>query len=814
LRKIAAICVNISTQANKGIFFYYVPPRMENKLKVGCRVMVPFGNQICEGFIVEFITDEIKHNLKEINDIIDDEPIISQEMVEIARWVSSYYLTPLHRVLEYILPPYARIKKEKWVKLEDINGIEQTMTTLALFDPLVKDLVNTLKKEPVRLDRLAKKFGSQSHKTLEDLRSRGLVNIFWKFTPLGKEKIVINYKAISLDADNQLENLNRAPKQKEIYSYLLKNGPQSKAHLCQYFHTSTALLNSLVQKGLIEQVEVQEKRLPQTNQEFADHSFFQLNKYQKEAIDKITEAMDADSHQPFLIHGITGSGKTEVYLAAIKAALKKGKGSIFLVPEIALTPQVVGRFKSILGEKVVVMHSNLSQGERLDVWESLRTGQAQVIIGVRSAIFAPVKNLGLIIIDEEHETTYKQSEPAPRYHAREVALKRSQLVNGILILGSATPSIESFYRAQTGQYSLIEMPVRATPNSLPQVKVVDLREEFKIGNKSIFSHELALAITESLKKNEQVILFLNRRGFSTFVLCRECGAPLKCRNCSVPLTFHLMPGEMRCHYCNYKTPIPKRCPSCGSAFIRHFGTGTEQVVQEIRRLWPDAKVTRMDMDTTGTKNAHQNLLGAFKKGDFNILVGTQMITKGLDFPNVTLVGVLAADLSLNLPDYNSGERTFQLLTQVAGRAGRGEKEGQVIIQTYNPDHYSIIAGKNQDFKQFYRQEIEARRVMSYPPFAILIRVLVSDFQEEGIIRFLQELVSNIKDELSPDMEILGPAQAPIAKIKGRFRWQIILKGNDLNHLRRAVQYGLQSMDKGETSNTLRVIIDVEPQSIL
>lgn len=814
LPKIAAICVNVYTKTNRGIYYYFVPPRMENKLKIGCRVLVPFGAQTCEGFVIKFPKEEISYNLKEIKEIIDEEPMISQEMVELALWVSNYYLSPLHKVLDYILPPYARIKKEKWVKLEENKDITQIINTLALLDPLVSQLVDTLKKSPCKLDKLVKRFGSKSLKTLEDLQCRGLVTFYWQFSSQGKEKTITFYRAIETNEDLQTGLLKRAPKQREIYNYLLKNGCQSKAHLYEIFKTNNSPLNSLVEKGLVEHVEVREKRLPQVHEEFIDTSIIDLNPFQKKAIKEIQEAMDAALQKIFLIHGVTGSGKTEVYLASIKAAVKKGKGAILLVPEIALTPQVVGRFKSILGEKVVVMHSNLSQGERLDVWESLRTGQAQVIIGVRSAIFAPVKNLGLIIIDEEHETTYKQSEPDPRYHARDVALKRIELVNGILILGSATPSIESYYRTQIGEYTLIEMPERATQNSLPEVKVVDLREEFKKGNKSIFSGELATAITQALARKEQVILFLNRRGFSTFVLCRECGAPLKCRHCSIPLTYHAVPGELKCHYCNFKRPNPKRCPNCGSPFIRYFGTGTQQVVHEINRLWPNAKVTRMDVDTTTTQNSHQKLLGTFKKGQSDILVGTQMITKGLDFPNVTLVGVIAADISLNLPDYNSGQKTFQLLTQVAGRAGRGEKEGMVFIQTYNPDHYSVVAGKNQDFQQFYQQEIEVRKLMDYPPFTFLVRVLVSDYKEKSTIGFLEDLFQIIKNNFNEGIDIFGPAQAPLAKIKNRYRWQMILKGKDLDLLRTAIQAGLKKQSKRETNKTLRVIIDVEPQSIL
>lgn len=812
---IAQVAVNITKKIDREIFHYRIPPHMRSSIKIGCRVQVPLGFQICEGFVIDFPQETKVKELKEIQEIIDTNPIISQEMVTLAIWVSEKYLCPLYRVLDYILPPYARIKKEKWVELT--NTLGDMVDTLSILDPLADKILKELGKGPQRLETIVNKFSLKSQTVLEDLEKRGLVNFYYNFKNQGSAKYLTYIESqISKEHLEEIINqkLKRAPKQAEIIKYLTKQGPCNLTQLCRIFSINSSSLISLEKKGLVKKYKLREERLPEIYKEFENKKKLKFNDDQLKAITEISNQLHVGKFGTFLLHGVTGSGKTEVYLECIKNTLKLGRGAILLVPEISLTPQVIGRFKSILGEQVVVLHSNLSQGERLDVWEKLRSGKAKVLVGVRSAIFAPVQNLGLIVIDEEHETTFKQTEPDPRYHARDVALERSKITGAVLVLGSATPSLESYYRTQRGIYRLLEMPQRVTRRTLPQVEIVDLREEFKIGNKSIFSRKLQENIDRALARGEQVILFLNRRGYSTFVLCRECGKPLQCQNCSISLTFHSFPLEMKCHYCNYSSTVPKRCPSCGSTFIRYFGSGTQQVEMELKKIWPEIKVTRMDVDTTRNKNSHQKLLAEFRRGETNILLGTQMITKGLDFPNITLVGVIAADMSLNLPDYTSSERTFQLLTQVAGRAGRGEKEGKVIIQTYNPTHYSITSGKSQDYHEFYQQELAVRKLMDYPPFSSFIRILISDFKEKTVISCSEKIGQVMQTNFKNRLEILGPAQAPISKIKNRFRWQIILKGNDLEFLRNAARYGLKQVIKEETSKTLRVIIDVEPQSIL
>lgn len=546
---------------------------------------------------------------------------------------------------------------------------------------------------------------------------------------------------------------------------------------------------------------------------FNNKRVLQLNEEQQAALETLDAFLEKGVYQPVLIHGVTSSGKTEIYLRAIETALRLGKGAMVLVPEIALTPQLIGRFRGMLGEQVDVLHSGLSDGERHDVWQKLRSGKLKVIVGVRSAVFAPVQNLGLIIIDEEHETTFKQSEPDPRYHARDVALVRAKMKQAVVVLGSATPSVESFYHGMQGDYQMIYLKRRALQQPFPEVEIVDMATEFKMGNRQIFSRSLVLAMEESISRGEQVILFLNRRGFSSSVLCRECGHTMMCEKCAIALTYHKQQNLLKCHYCDYMIKMPSICPKCGSKFIRHFGSGTEQVEEELLKKWPWLKVLRMDLDTTQHKNAHQDILAQFAKNEAQILIGTQMVTKGLDFPNVTTVGVVAADLTLNMPDYTAPERTFQLLTQVAGRAGRGDKLGKVVIQTYNPEHHSLLMGKTHDYNGFYAHEIKNRELMNYPPFSVMVRILVSDYGAKEAMEMIN-LVADYFHKTYPDLALLGPAEAPIGKIRDRYRFHLILKGEDLELLINMAKDGQRMMNVSRKSKTLRIVIDVEPQSIL
>jgi len=499
---------------------------------------------------------------------------------------------------------------------------------------------------------------------------------------------------------------------------------------------------------------------------------------QAESIAAISAAID-ENRGAFLLRGVTGSGKTEVYLQAIRYALDGSKDAIVLVPEISLTPQMVALFTARFGSSVAVWHSRLSMGEKYAQWWRIKNGKAQVVIGARSAVFAPVRRLGLIILDEEQESSYK-SDMTPKYDAREVAKKRCEIEGGVLVLGSATPSLETYYAAERGDISLLTMPERINSRPMPRVEIIDMRREIAEGNKSIFSRVLIKHIAETLKAKQQSILFMNRRGFSTFVSCRNCGLVMKCPHCDISLVYHWDEAKLQCHYCGYKMPVPKTCPKCRSQYIRYFGAGTQRIEHDIKQVFPHARVVRMDADTVTKKNSHRDIIYAMKRHEIDILVGTQMIAKGLDFPDVTLVGVIAADTALNIPDFRSAEDTFQLVTQVAGRAGRGPKPGIVIVQTYQPDHYSLRAAIKHDYEGFYAQEIEIRKRLHYPPFSDIIKISLEDKNLDQVMNESSALASELRCYLNEMcynnyVEVLGPSPAPMERIKDKYRWQIILK---------------------------------------
>ncbi|CEY29386.1 primosome assembly protein PriA [Streptococcus pneumoniae] len=573
-----------------------------------------------------------------------------------------------------------------------------------------------------------------------------------------------------------------------------------------------APIKALVKKGFISEKYVEVYRNPYDDDDFEQTKPFPLTEEQKQVITPILSSITNETYNPFLLYGVTGSGKTEVYLQSIAAVLKKGKEAIVLVPEIALTPQMVDRFKGRFGSQVAVLHSALSVGEKYDEWRKILRKEVKVVVGARSAVFAPFENLGIIIIDEEHESSYKQ-EDNPRYHARDVAVWRGQYHKCPIVLGSATPTLESFARAKKGVYELLTMEKRMNEQALPTVEIVDMREELRDGNRSMFSKALHEKIADRLEKKEQMVLFLNRRGHSTFVMCRDCGYVVQCPHCDISLTYHKMNHRLKCHYCSYEENMPTECPACQSTYIRFFGTGTQKVEEEITKLFPEARVIRMDVDTTSRKGMHEKLLKAFGEEKADILLGTQMIAKGLDFPKVTLVGVLTADTMLHLPDFRASEKTYQLLTQVSGRAGRHELPGEVVIQTYTPEHYSIELAKNQQYDVFFDQEMQMRRTRQYPPYYYVVLVTVSHPELLKAVQVTEKIASYLRTHCSQQTMVLGPVASAIPRIKDRYRYQCMIKYKREPNLKNVLKM-VNEHYQAEMQKELQISIDFNPTMLM
>ncbi len=620
------------------------------------------------------------------------------------------------------------------------------------------------------------------------------------------------------DLKKILNTMDRSPKQAAVIRTAMKSPGLTRQELAAAAQTTPKTVDVVVKKGLleisIERVLTGQPRRTADGTELSDKLC--LNSYQATALKHINHTISQNKFGVFLLHGVTGSGKTEVYLQAIASTLETGHQAVTLVPEISLTPQMIELYRGRFGGQVAVLHSALSDGERYNEWRRIMESEAPVVLGTRSAVFAPLPRPGLFIIDEEHESSYKQDDRL-RYHAREVALKRAQLTGAVVVLGSATPSLESQFKAELGRYyRLLKLPHRIDMRPLPPVRVLDMRKELKQGNRGIFSRRLVAAINGCLERGEQALLFLNRRGYNTIVACRECGLVLKCPRCDISLTYHL-DGWLRCHYCNYNAVLPKTCPTCSSRYIRHFGTGTQKVQEEAQKLFPQARIVRMDRDTTTRKGSHYRIINTFLEGRADILIGTQMIAKGLDIPGVTLVGVINADTTLHMPDFRAAERTFQLLTQVAGRTGRGDLSGEVLIQTYSPEHYSIVAAAKHDYGAFYRREMPVRHSLGYPPFNHLARLLFTHKDEEEVKKGAEQakvILDKAVSSQSEHIDILGPAPASLSRIKNRFRWQLVLKGPRRTLLKDVIKEGLAGLEKLRSDFKPTVNVDINPQGML
>jgi primosomal protein N' (replication factor Y) len=723
---------------------YLVPETLSERVGVGSRVRVPFRERSALATVVAILDHSEAKGLRSIEAVIGETPILSKELLELAKWISTYYCCPIEAVMRSLLPQVIRHAKVGWKK--------------QLF-------VRPARKVDIE--------------EVEKLR-------------------------------------RRAPRQAELLEVISRlEAPVRAADLLRQTSLDTQTLRALVKRGLAELREEAVVRDPHADERFVATSNLILNAEQVLALKEITQALDSpENARPILLHGVTGSGKTEIYLQAIRAALERRRSAIVLVPEISLTPQTVERFKGRFAEAqdaVAVLHSHLSEGERHDEWHKIHSGRARIAIGPRSAVFAPLKNLGLIVVDEEHENTYKQEE-APRYHARDVAVVRAKIEKCVVILGSATPSLESYHNATTGKYRLATLTQRIDEKQMPLMRIVDLRQERrKEKAAAILSEKLRAAIADRLEKGEQTILFLNRRGFSTSLLCSNCGEARNCPNCSVALTFHRHIARLSCHLCGHTAAVPKKCPACGQDALIYAGFGTEKVESTVAHIFPKATVRRMDADSMTRKEAYRETLRSFRTGKIDILVGTQMIAKGLHFPNVTLVGIINADLALHLPDFRAGERTFQLLTQVAGRAGRGETPGEVFVQTYTPFSPSIQFARHHDFAGYFQQELEFRERCDFPPFEHAILITVRSAHEARAKFSAETLARRLKETLGPEFILGEPSPAPLEKLQGQFRFHILLRGEAIMRLSRLVR---ETLDKLPFPEDVAVAVDVDPYQLL
>ncbi|WP_027408186.1 primosomal protein N' [Anoxybacteroides tepidamans] len=802
--KVAAVIVDVPARQTDRPFDYQIPEKWEDVLQVGMRVAVPFGARRLQGFVVAIKSHSDVKSLKPIEAILDVAPVLNEELLRLGEYLTETTLCFAISAYQAMLPAAMKAKYEKEIHLVSEQYRSQLDSSI---QPFFSERSVVPWKEIEHTSALSR---------LQKDIQKGYLEVVYQVKEKGTAKTV-KYIAFALPQEQRGQAIDSLPakavKQKQLLTLLLAKESMPLKEALEQSGASYAAVKTLVQKGMLHEYEMETYRDPYGHRDFPKTRPLPLTEEQKRALTPIVESVRAEEHRVFLLYGVTGSGKTEVYMQAIEEVLKRGKQAIVLVPEISLTPQMVERFKGRFGSQVAVLHSGLSIGEKYDEWRKIHRKEVQLVVGARSAIFAPFDNLGMVIIDEEHEASYKQEE-TPRYHARDVAIYRARFHQCPVVLGSATPSLESFARAKKGVYELLTLSKRMSDNGLPTVSVVDMREELRIGNRSMFSRTLFEKLQDRLHKGEQSVLFLNRRGYSTFVMCRDCGYVIRCPHCDISLTYHRAGQRLKCHYCGYEEPIAQRCPSCGSEHIRFFGTGTQKVEEELAKLLPEARVIRMDVDTTSRKGAHERMLAAFGEGKADILLGTQMIAKGLDFPKVTLVGVLTADTMLHLPDFRACEKTFQLLTQVSGRAGRHQLPGEVIIQTYTPEHYSINLAARHDYETFYQKEMSLRKLYGYPPFYYLTLITVSHSELTKAVSITEKISSYLRAHLSKEAIILGPVASPIARLHDRYRYQCMIKykreANFTQMLKNVVDRYQQEMSQGD----LLITIDTNPYMMM
>jgi len=776
----AEVVVN-SPGAQRRTFCYAVPSNMS--VEVGHAVEVPFGPKVAQGIVVELLEIPSVEDTREIKGFIDPQPIISPTHIKLARWISDHYLSPISDAVALMTPP--GFERRVITYLTANPNIDEDM--FASLTPEQKRILDIVGNSKIDSKEIEKALGKrQSVAMIKQLVQKRLLDKTYK---LGAPKVnpkISSYIRLAVEAQeakgeaDRLRRENRAYKQAGLLDFL-RASPYLSLDIVKRFGFTSAVVAELKKKELIFVDKVRVYRDPLAHRNFQLDIIPELTHLQEGVWSDVKSTiLITKKSDVFLLHGVTGSGKTEIYLRALEQIIAVGKKAIVLVPEIALTPQTVARFASRFPGRIAVLHSKLSMGEQFDEWWRIKQGEFDVVIGPRSAVFAPQPDLGLIVVDEEHEGTYKQYEQSPRYHAKDVAIELAKLTGAVVILGSATPDVISYHRSRLGEYRLLELPERIAKGE-KQIKIVDMREELKAGNRSIFSRSLESSIGRALADKEQVILFLNRRGTATFVQCRDCGYVLQCKRCDISMTYHSAAEDLVCHHCNNRESLPSNCPQCRSGRIKFLGLGTQKVEEEINRIFPQARLMRWDRDAISSKYSHEEILERFMAHEADVLIGTQMIAKGLDFPLVTLVGIINADVNLNLPDFRSAERTFQLLFQVAGRAGRGSLGGQVIVQSYLPEHYAVSCVSKGGYNCFYDQEISLRRQYWNPPFSRLARLIYTDTDDELCRKEADALYRQLKEEADSwgmPVSLIGPAPAFVRRVRGRYRWQIIMRSED------------------------------------
>jgi len=806
----------------RSLFTYSIPDHLRESIRPGTRVQVPFRKKSLIGVVIDLPTTAPQDTkIRDITKSIDHTPALTPKLIELGQWIANYYLAPVGEVFRAMLPPPTEIRTQRLIAITSagrdaaasLSGGELTHGLSRNESDFLANL--SAKKEPVPYSAAAK--FKIDPTVIDRLRKQNLIEI--RESLLGrkpKTQRVVAWKSQRSDNAQAEPPAPLDEKAARVRDQLIERGPLPLPHVLKLAGVSRAIIDRMLRSNLLESWE---ERIDPTDDPF-DSGYeapaHELNADQESAFTAIKTRFELGEFGVLLLHGVTGSGKTEVYMRAVQETLARGKTAIVLVPEIALTLWVGRQCRAWFGarfEGVAVLHSALSDVERAREWWRVRNGEARVVVGTRSAVFAPLENLGLIIVDEEQESSYKQEE-TPRYHGRDVAIMRAKFENAIALLGSATPSLETFSNARSGKYELLTLPSRVANRSMASVEIIDMREDFQRTHQAgPISTALHDGITECLKQGTQALVLINRRGYSWSVMCRSCGASVQCANCSISMTYHKARNRLECHYCGSIQSVPKVCPKCQSKYVYFFGEGSEHLEERLRKEFPGARIARLDRDTARTKRQYQETLGAFAGGAIDILVGTQMLAKGHDFQRVTVVGVISADSSLHLPDFRAAERTFQLLTQVAGRAGRGGLPGRVLIQTYYPEHYAIQDAVRQDYQSFFEREMHFRRMMQYPPFTSLANVIIRDSNLEKAIRYSRLLSEYFAPNDGKTLRVLGPATAPLARLKTEHRFQFLLKSPRRSVLTKLLSGALPYADSKEVPQTA-ILVDMDPLNLL